>query len=62
MNGHAHLTDCGLAGIKAIPYGLHMCHFYETREDLAAPSPAGGRAAALSKGRRILAHDAGAVK
>ena len=36
MSSHAHITDCGLTGIKAIPYGLHMCHFYETREDLAA--------------------------
>lgn len=30
------LTDCGLPGLKAIPWGLHMCHFYERREDLAA--------------------------
>jgi hypothetical protein len=36
MNGHAHITDCGLTGIKAIPYGLHMCHFYEKREELSA--------------------------
>jgi hypothetical protein len=36
MTTPAHLTDCGLTGIKAIPYGLHMCHFYESREDLAA--------------------------
>jgi len=35
MNGHAHITDCGLTGIKAIPYGLHMCHFYERRQDLS---------------------------
>jgi hypothetical protein len=32
----AHLTDCGLAGVREIPYGIHMCHFYETRADLAA--------------------------
>jgi hypothetical protein len=25
-----------LFGLKAIPYGLHMCHFYERQEDLAA--------------------------
>ena len=31
-----HLTDCGLFGLNAIPYGLHMCHFYERQEDLAA--------------------------
>ena len=30
------LTDCGLPGIREIPYGVHMCHFYEGREDLAA--------------------------
>ena len=30
------LTDCGLPGIRQIPYGVHMCHFYERREDLAA--------------------------
>jgi hypothetical protein len=29
------LTDCGLPGIKQIPFGVHMCHFYEGREDLA---------------------------
>lgn len=31
----AHLTDCGLAGVKQIPYGVHMCNFYRTREELA---------------------------
>ena len=36
MTPHAHITDCGLTGIKAIPYGLHMCHFYESRDDLAS--------------------------
>lgn len=30
------LTDCGLPGIREIPYGVHMCHFYRGREDLAA--------------------------
>lgn len=33
---HSSFTDCGLPGIKDIPYGVHMCHFYEGREDLAA--------------------------
>ncbi len=28
------LTDCGLPGIREIPYGVHMCHFYREREDL----------------------------
>ena len=38
MSSHAmsSLTDCGLPGIREIPYGVHMCHFYEGREDLAA--------------------------
>lgn len=30
------LTECGLRGIRQIPYGVHMCHFYERRDDLAA--------------------------
>lgn len=30
------LTDCGLPGIRDIPFGVHMCHFYEGREALAA--------------------------
>jgi len=30
------LTDCGLPGIHQIPYGLHMCSFYRSREELAA--------------------------
>lgn len=33
---HAHLADCGLPGITHIPYGVHMCNFYRTREELAA--------------------------
>jgi hypothetical protein len=36
MSALPNLTDCGLKGIKAVPYGVHMCHFYEGREDLAA--------------------------
>ena len=31
----AHFADCGLPGITLIPYGVHMCFFYESREDLA---------------------------
>jgi len=30
----SHLTDCGLPGIRHIPYGVHMCNFYRTREEL----------------------------
>lgn len=33
---HGHLTDCGLPGITQIPYGVHMCNFYRTREELIA--------------------------
>jgi hypothetical protein len=36
MRALAHLTDCGLPGIRDVPYGVHMCHFYQGREDLAA--------------------------
>jgi hypothetical protein len=32
----SHFTDCGLPGIKEIPYGVHMCNFYRTGEELAA--------------------------
>lgn len=32
---HALLSDCGLPGIRKIPYGVHMCSFYRTREELA---------------------------
>jgi hypothetical protein len=31
----SNLTDCGLPGIRDIPYGVHMCHFYEGRDELA---------------------------
>jgi hypothetical protein len=30
-----HLTQCGIRGIDAIPYGVHLCHFYWTRRQLA---------------------------
>jgi two-component system, sensor histidine kinase PdtaS len=39
MPGHtgaSHTTECGLPGLATIPYGVHMCHFYETRAELAA--------------------------
>lgn len=29
------LTDCGLPGVREVPYGVHMCTFYRTREELA---------------------------
>lgn len=28
------LTDCGIPGIEHIPYGVHFCHFYPSKEDL----------------------------
>jgi hypothetical protein len=30
------LTECGLPGIRQVPYGLHMCSFYGSRDDLVA--------------------------
>ena len=30
------LTDCGLPGIRQVPYGVHMCNFYRGREELVA--------------------------
>ncbi len=30
-----HLTDCGLPGVKHIPYGVHMCNFYRSTGELA---------------------------
>jgi hypothetical protein len=32
----SNLTECGLPGIRQIPYGLHMCQFYSSREELVA--------------------------
>ncbi|HEY1286753.1 MAG TPA: MEDS domain-containing protein [Burkholderiales bacterium] len=32
----SNLTDCGLPGIRNIPFGVHMCHFYRGRDELAA--------------------------
>jgi two-component system, sensor histidine kinase PdtaS len=34
MIEYAHLTECGLPGIRRIPYGLHACHFYPDRAQL----------------------------
>lgn len=53
MNAIAHLTDCGLPGIREIPYGVHMCHFYETRSELAA-ALVPYFAAGLRQGERCL--------
>ena len=33
---HSHFTDCGLPGLSQIPFGVHMCNFYKTREELVA--------------------------
>lgn len=32
----SNLTEFGLPGIRRVPYGLHMCHFYRSREELTA--------------------------
>lgn len=32
----SHLTECGLPGTRQIPYGVHMCNFYKTRDELIA--------------------------
>ena len=34
MSVSTHMTECGLPGIAPIPYGLHACHFYASRQDL----------------------------
>jgi hypothetical protein len=36
MQNPSSLTDCGLPGIKQIPYGVHMCHFYADRAELVS--------------------------
>lgn len=30
----AHVTECGVPGIRSIPFGIHMCHFYPNRRGL----------------------------
>jgi len=32
----SHLTESGLPGITQIPYGVHICNFYKTRDELIA--------------------------
>lgn len=37
VNGFpSELTDCGLPGIRELPYGVHMCHVYSDRDELLA--------------------------
>jgi hypothetical protein len=31
----SHLTDGGIPGIDKVPYGIHLCHFYRDRQELA---------------------------
>jgi hypothetical protein len=31
---NSYLTSFGIPGIAVVPYGIHMCHFYPTREEL----------------------------
>lgn len=37
MNGHdgSTLTETGIPGVGRIPFGIHFCHFYTDRKDLA---------------------------
>ena len=28
------VTDCGIPGIKVVPYGIHLCHLYQERQEL----------------------------
>jgi hypothetical protein len=30
----AHLTNFGIPGIDVVPYGIHMCHFYLSQQEL----------------------------
>ena len=36
MTADPHFTRCGLPGIELIPFGMHACHFYSTRDELVA--------------------------
>lgn len=36
MTNIPHITRCGLPGIDRVPFGWHACHFYKSREQLAA--------------------------
>lgn len=29
----ASLTKCGIPGVGTIPFGLHLCHFFDSRQD-----------------------------
>jgi hypothetical protein len=31
-----HITSCGLPGIDQVPFGMHACHFFSDRDQLAA--------------------------
>jgi DcmR-like sensory protein len=31
-----HITRFGLPGIDRVPFGMHACHFYSNRDQLAA--------------------------
>lgn len=34
LPAHPNVTECGIPGIKLVPYGIHLCHAYEEREEL----------------------------
>jgi hypothetical protein len=33
---HSHFTQSGLHGIDRVPFGMHACHFYDSRSELIA--------------------------
>jgi two-component system, sensor histidine kinase PdtaS len=35
MSNFSHITRFGLPGIDRIPFGMHACHFYSNRDELA---------------------------
>jgi hypothetical protein len=36
MSASSHLTESGIPGVGIVPFGIHLCHFYTSREDLLA--------------------------
>ena len=53
MTSLSHTTHCGLPGIDLIPFGMHACHVYDSREELAA-ALAPFFAAGLARNERCL--------
>jgi hypothetical protein len=36
MANLSHVTSCGLPGIDQVPFGMHACHFFGSRDQLVA--------------------------